>query len=123
MINGQKRLVGVVTRRDLLGAGSPEAAVGAMVRRPPVVVYDDCTLREAADHMVRHDVGRLPVLRREAGPKGGNGELAGIITRSDVLKAHLRRMRETQEPAAPTVSLPFRKLGGWHTEPAKRHGS
>jgi CBS domain-containing protein len=67
-----------------------------------VVVYDDVSLREAADHMLRHDVGRLPVISR-AKP----GMLVGIITRSDVLAAHRRRLRDAFDPAPPTVSIPF----------------
>jgi CBS-domain-containing membrane protein len=66
------------------------------------VVYDDVTLREAADHMVRHDVGRLPVISREE-----SGKLVGIITRSDLLSAHRRRLRQKHDAAAPTVTLPF----------------
>src|SRR5690606_14883359 len=53
-------LVGVVTRRDLLDAHYDEsAAIRSIIRRPPAVVFDDNTLREAADHMVREGVGRL----------------------------------------------------------------
>ncbi len=89
-------LLGVVTRRDLLGAAGSTLTVRQLIRRPPVVVYADCTLREATDHMVNHDVGRLPVISRENG-----GKLIGIITRSDVLAAHRVRLSETRlEPPA-----------------------
>jgi len=102
VIDGQGHLLGVLTRRDLLDGAAGDTRMGTLVRRPPVVVYDDCSLREAADHLVRHDVGRLPVMSRQK-----PGALVGIVTRSDVLKAHRRRIRESQEPAAPTVSIPF----------------
>jgi CBS-domain-containing membrane protein len=65
-----------------------------------VVVYDNSSLREAADHMVRHGVGRLPVITRA-------GKLVGMITRSDLLGAHGRRLKEMHELAAPTVRVPF----------------
>ncbi len=85
-------LQGVVTRRDLL---DPEAAeigtVGEILKRPPAVVFEDSTLREAADHMVREGVGRLPVVRRN-----DPMHVTGIITRSDLLSAHAGRLKETR---------------------------
>ncbi|HVS70392.1 MAG TPA: chloride channel protein [Phycisphaerae bacterium] len=101
---GEKgQVIGVVNRRSLLDpAANPTASISSLLRRPPVVVYDDVSLREAADHMLRHDVGRLPVISR-AKP----GMLVGIITRSDVLAAHRRRLRDAFDPAPPTVSIPF----------------
>jgi len=81
-------LVGVLTRRDLLdSSASDSASVQSLLNRPPVVVYADCTLREAVNHMLRHDIGRLPVIDRE-----NPHELVGIVTRSDILAAyHVRR--------------------------------
>ncbi len=103
VISEAGHVMGVVTRRDLLNpAADASAPVQRLLRRPPVVVYDDVTLREAADHMVRHDVGRLPVISRTE-----SGKLVGIITRSDLLSAHRRRLRQKHDAAAPTVTLPF----------------
>jgi CIC family chloride channel protein len=80
---------GVVTRRDFLNNDfPPETTVSELIKRPPTCVYDDSTLRQAADHMVNHDVGRLPVLSRSS------GQLLGIITRSDILAAHKGRLAE-----------------------------
>ena len=58
-----------------------------MLRRAPVVVYEDNTLRDAADQMVMERVGRLPVVRR-----GADREVIGIISRSDLLAAHAPRL-------------------------------
>ncbi len=83
-------LIGVLTRRDIINnTVSAKALMRDIVKRTPVCVYEDCTLREAADHMVNHDVGRLPVLTRNAPSK-----LVGIITRGDILSAHKRRLTE-----------------------------
>jgi chloride channel protein, CIC family len=62
-------LVGVVTRRTLLDTDlySDDQRISGLVTRQPVVIFDDSTLRAAADHMVMHEVGRLPVVAR-----GGN---------------------------------------------------
>ena len=50
--------------------------VSAVLRRPPVVVYDDSSLRDAADQMVIEHVGRLPVVRRDAVRTRGGDHLA-----------------------------------------------
>jgi H+/Cl- antiporter ClcA/CBS domain-containing protein len=90
------RLLGVVTRRDLLSDEVDVAmTVGQAVTRLPVVVHESTTLREAADHMVRSGVGRLPVV------EPGTGEVVGIISRSDLLAAHERRLRAAQHRARP----------------------
>src|SRR4029079_16128416 len=89
---GSRRIVGVVTRRNLLDPKLPgEMRVAELIHRPPSVVYDDLTLRDAADHMVNHDIGRLPVVSR-ARP----GQVIGMITRSDLLRAHRRRLADEE---------------------------
>jgi CBS domain-containing protein len=64
----------------------------------PKYVYDDCTVRQAADHMVNHDIGRLPVVRR-AQPHA----VVGMITRSDILSVYRRHLRDA-EPQQPTLT-------------------
>jgi CBS domain-containing protein len=77
----------IVTRRSLLDPTVPiEATLSSLARRPPIVVHDTNTLREAADHMVRHGIGRLPVIERSS------GKLVAIVTRSDLLGAHSQRL-------------------------------
>jgi H+/Cl- antiporter ClcA/CBS domain-containing protein len=89
-------LVGVLTRRNLLDPKEPpETTLGDMIRRFPSIVYDDCTLREAADHMVNHEVGRLPVVARN-----NPSQVVGMITRSDLLSAHRKRIKESSEAHA-----------------------
>ncbi|HEY8089761.1 MAG TPA: chloride channel protein [Polyangiaceae bacterium] len=87
VVDAEDRVVGVVTRRDLLDGASVEGTVRDVVKRPASVVYDDSTLRDAADHMAREGVGRLPVVSREEPDR-----VIGIVTRSDVIAAHSRRL-------------------------------
>ena len=83
-------LVGVVTRRDLLDPEAPGSAlVQKLLHRTAAIVFEDSTLREAADHMVREGVGRLPVVSRDEPRK-----VTGILTRSDLLAAHRKRLDE-----------------------------
>ncbi len=88
VVDAHNNLIGVITPRDCLGQ-SPDTRVGDLVHRPPAVVFLDSSLRDAADHMVREGVGRLPVVSRE-----NPNKVVGIITRSDLLAAHARRLDE-----------------------------
>lgn len=107
LIDAKGRLRGVVTRRSLLDPATPaEATLGEVAPRAAVWVGENASLRDAADIMVREEVGRLPVL-------GEGGRLVGIVTRSDLLAAHVPRIREHEErertirlTAKPTASAP-----------------
>jgi chloride channel protein, CIC family len=96
-------LVGVLTRRDLIDP-SREGAIhlGDLVRRPAVVVFEDNTLRDAADQMVIEEVGRLPVVRRDAPRK-----VVGIVSRSDLLAAHAPRLQAAREARRLRMAFPF----------------
>jgi predicted transcriptional regulator len=84
----QGELVGVVTRRDLLDPIHEDTVrVESIINRHPAVVYERNTLREAADHMVREGVGRLPVVSEEHPT-----HVVAIISRSDILAAHQSRL-------------------------------
>lgn len=85
VLDGEGRVVGVVTRRELQDpAFDPTAPVSALFSRAAVVIGPDASLRDAADIMVRERIGRLPVVDA--------GSLVGIVTRSDLLEAHQRRL-------------------------------
>ena len=94
-------LIGVLTRRNLL---NPEVRgdkqLRELITRRTSIVYDDCTLRDAADHMVNHDIGRLPVVQRDK-----PGVVIGMITRSDLLGAHRRRLLSERESEASFGSI------------------
>jgi H+/Cl- antiporter ClcA/CBS domain-containing protein len=100
VVNASGELLGVVTRRDLLDRETEiTARVRELVTRSPVVIFDDCTAREAADHMVHERVGRLPVVAR-ANPR----RVLGIVSRSDLLEAHERRLH-ARHRAERTIDL------------------
>ncbi len=93
VVNDNGDLLGVVTRRHLYDAAlSDETEIKSLIQRAPLVVREDHTLREAADHMVETDVGRLVVVSKQVPHK-----MIGIITRGDLLAAHARRLREARQ--------------------------
>ena len=89
------RVRGVITRRDLLNPDLPGLKrVGEMLKRLPIVVDETHSLREAADHMVAENVGRLIVVA-----PGDPAKMVGILTRGDLLSAHSRRLKEARDAA------------------------
>src|SRR3954467_12698560 len=58
-------LLGVITRRGL-ARGNPNEPLLSLLRSPVVTALGDMSLREAADLMVQHNIGRLPVVTRAA---------------------------------------------------------
>ena len=106
VVSADGQLMGVLTRRDLLDGTQPDGRlVRELIRRPAAVVFEDSSLREAADHMVGEGVGRLPVVRRDAPTR-----VVGILTRSDLLAAHQRRLDD--------ASRREQGIGGQRTPPA-----
>jgi len=100
VVDAHGALRGVLTRRNLTGTDAPGATVADLVTQLPRFVFEDNTVRQAADHMVNHDIGRLPVLNRERKP-----QVVGILTRSDVLSCYRQEIEE-QELEAPSKRLP-----------------
>ena len=93
VVDDTGRVRGVITRRTLLDPSEPNMRrIGEMLARPPVVVHEQHSLREAADHMVSQDIGRLIVVGHEA-----PHPLVGILTRGDILAAHAARLKGTHE--------------------------
>jgi acetoin utilization protein AcuB len=74
-----KRLVGIVTDRDLRGAGAKAALVKQVMTPKPFTIAPDATVDEAARILRARKINALPVVDK--------GKLAGILTASDVLAA------------------------------------
>jgi CBS domain-containing protein len=88
VLDRDQHLVGVVTRRDIFDPANLETStLRQILKRPPAIVFEDNSLREAADHIVKEDVGRLAVVTREDPRK-----VTGWLTRSDILSAHRQRL-------------------------------
>ncbi|HNQ29770.1 MAG: Inosine-5'-monophosphate dehydrogenase [Methanoregulaceae archaeon PtaB.Bin009] len=83
----KKRLVGIISRRDLLrdgrwrvsAEGASSTPVAGVMTTPVITVSPGESVQKAAEMLVRHDISRLPVVLGD--------ELIGIIDRHDVLNA------------------------------------
>ena len=93
IIDKEGRLVGIITRSDLVRAleqdGLSEKTVLEAGARHLVVAYPDETLREAVEKMLENDIGRLPVVRRD-----DPHQLIGYVGRSGILRARLKVQQE-----------------------------
>jgi CIC family chloride channel protein len=100
VINASRELVGVLSREDILNRSQHgDTRLVEMVSHAPDVIYEDCTLNEAADKMTAGGVGRLPVVSRSA-PR----TVTGIVSPTDLLGAHKRR-RDGGRLAQPSIEL------------------
>ena len=83
----KKRLVGMISRRDLISSKKVRSAIaqhahttiGDVMTREVVTIAPDEPVSYAAELLVKHDVSRLPVLKGET--------LVGIIDRHNILAA------------------------------------
>jgi H+/Cl- antiporter ClcA len=107
-------LIGVLTRRDLLESPGERETLRQLIRRPPVVIREDLSLREAADRMVETGIGRLAVVSN-----GDPLKVTGMLTRSDLLAAHKRRIAGTRL-ANPSIVLNRFRSRPRQEEPAPR---
>jgi chloride channel protein, CIC family len=87
------RLAGIITRSDLMRAleqdPSGKMTVLDASSRDLVVSYPDQVLYDAAAHMLRANVGRMPVVDRNQ-----PGIPIGYLGRSGIMSARLRRLEE-----------------------------
>ena len=82
------RMIGVVSIEDLikaLTAGEMNATVDEKMTPHPVTIYADEPLVHAVGKFSRLQFGRFPVVSRD-------GDLVGIITQGDIVRAMLRRL-------------------------------
>jgi H+/Cl- antiporter ClcA len=86
-------LVGIITRGDVVRALQSNAAATMNVlqagKPDPIVTYTDELLHEGIAKMLKHDVGRLPVVERE-NPR----RIVGYLGRANVLAARSRQLEE-----------------------------
>ena len=106
VVDENDQLVGVVSRRDIdlaLHHGFGHAPVKGYMTKNVKTITPQTSLPEIESLMVTYDIGRLPVLE--------DGQLVGIVTRTDVLRQlHQKGSREWEvrsgENSCPLPILP-----------------
>jgi len=91
VVDAEKRLCGVITRRrleHLLRAPEP-GTLAALSLDDPVVAYADEPLRLVVHRMAETGLTRMPVVEREDSRK-----LAGMVSLTDLLRARTRMLEE-----------------------------
>jgi CBS domain-containing protein len=81
------KLVGIITRKDMLRKAE-ETQLGLLMTRNPVTIGPDAPLAEAASMIIEHKVRRLPVVEDKA--------LVGILSVADLITA-IAQMKVRQE--------------------------
>jgi CBS domain-containing protein len=82
-----KKLVGIITRKDMLRKAE-ETQLGLLMTRNPVTIGPDATLADAATMILKHKVRRLPVVEDKS--------LVGILSVADLITA-IAQLKYKQE--------------------------
>ncbi|MBT3176211.1 MAG: CBS domain-containing protein [Desulfobacula sp.] len=80
VVDKEGKIVGVISRRDfkkLRKSKEMNSPVKAFMTRNVITISYDKSIIEAARLMIKHDIGRIPVLKKN--------KIVGIITRSDAM--------------------------------------
>ena len=108
-VGEDRRLAGLVTREDLdkaIGHGLSHAPVKSVMSSNVVTCGEETPLAELQRLLLAGDAGRVPVLR--------DGEVVGVVTRSDLLRA---LEEPVQEEPAEIGELADRLLALEHLQP------
>ncbi|HUK38807.1 MAG TPA: CBS domain-containing protein [Methanomicrobiales archaeon] len=81
------KLVGIITRKDMLRKAE-ETQLGLLMTRNPRTIGPDATLAEAATQIIGHKVRRLPVVEDKA--------LVGILSVADLITAIAQRKEKAE---------------------------
>ena len=99
-------LVGIITRGDVVRALQQNSTAANVLRAGnsnPVVTHPDELLHDAVARMLKHDVGRLPVVDREQ-PR----RILGYLGRANVMAARTQHLEEEhlRERGAAPAAVP-----------------
>ncbi|HTX61843.1 MAG TPA: CBS domain-containing protein [Methanobacterium sp.] len=81
--NGTKKLVGILTRSDLV-KNPDEEQIALIMTRDIITASPDQDIKEAAGMMLKYGIRRVPVVE--------DGELVGLVTASDIINKALWKL-------------------------------
>jgi acetoin utilization protein AcuB len=103
VVDGSKKLIGILTLKDIIEAKPSDLkhtlyiddiykhlsglTVTTAMTSQPITIYQTSTVGNAAELMLEHKIGGLPVL-------DAADNLAGLITESDIFRLIVRRWRD-----------------------------
>ena len=105
-----KKLVGIITRKDLLRKPE-ETQLGLLMTSKPITIGPDTDIRDAARLLVTHRIRRLPVVE--------DNKLAGLLSVADLIHA-IAQMKIKEEIKDILYEHDLRTLGGY---PAPARGA
>jgi H+/Cl- antiporter ClcA len=104
VIDADRRLNGVLTRKDLAGASGDRTLIFDLARRDPVVAIADESLRTVVYRMAETGYTRMPVV-----DSGVERRLVGMLSLDDLLHARARNLTEERSRERVLhIRLPFR---------------
>ena len=116
VVDAKGKLVGIVSQSDLLYAAPSSVTtlsiwevtymlnqikVQDVMPKKVITVDDDCPIEEVARLMREHSIGGMPVLK--------DGQLAGIITESDIFDVFLELLSAQEPGVRLTAVAPYFK--------------
>jgi H+/Cl- antiporter ClcA/CBS domain-containing protein len=95
IVDADEKLVGIITRRDVIKALRHDPAGTSTVleagQHQLIVTFPNEPLYDAIAKMLKHNIGRLPVVEEE-----DSASVVGYLGRSDILSARLRHHEEEE---------------------------
>ena len=89
-LDKNKRFVGMITRKEIEDyKGSVDVKLKEIITSQLVAIFEDNSVREAADMMALYKISWVPVVQRE-----DPFNVIGIISRNDVLKARRKHLEQ-----------------------------
>ncbi len=90
VVDKNDRLAGIVSRRELENPEiMPNVKVKDIIKEPLVVIFEDNTLREAADMIAYYKISRIPVVSR-----ADTYKVIGLISRGDIMNARRKNIEQ-----------------------------